>query len=126
MGQAGRLACRVCKGASKVLFYKTPALLLRLEMEVPFLFTYRELKIISAAPISQITDYLKELGAVPTETACGLKYELAGLEIDINQLENDPYPDIGAPRHTIEVHGDNNSAQDFLTAFRLRFLSAGG
>ena len=90
------------------------------------MFTYRELKIISAVPISQIMGYLNELGAVRIETACGLKYELAGLEIDINQLENDPYPDIGVPRHTIQVHGDKKTAQDFLTAFRFRFLSAGG
>ena len=90
------------------------------------MFTYRELKIISAVPISQIMGYLDELGAVQAETICGLKYELADIVIDINQLENDPYPDIGAPRHTIQVHGDKKSAQDFLTAFRLRFLSAGG
>ena len=90
------------------------------------MFTYRELKIISAVPLTQIMEYLKELGAVRIETTCGLKYELAGLDIDISQLENDPYPDIDVPRHTIEVHGDKKAAQDFLTAFRLRFLSAGG
>ena len=90
------------------------------------MFTYRELKIISAAPISQIIGYLNELGAIPLETTCGFKYELAGLEIEINQFENDTYPDLGVPRHTVVVNGDKESAQDFLTAFRLRFLSAGG
>ena len=106
------------------------------------MFTYKELKIVSAAPIDQITAYLCQLGAVEapgpanvvnaanaaniTNAANAWKYNCAGLEIEITANEDEAFPDIGVPRHTIAVHGDKNLAEDFLTAFRMRFMSAGG
>ena len=98
------------------------------------MFSYKELKIISAVPIAQITAYLCELGAVEApgpgpvseNVTNGRKYDCAGLEIEITANEDDAFPDIGVPRHTIAVHGDKNLAEDFLTAFRIRFMSAGG
>jgi len=88
-----------------------------------FLFSYKEYKIISAAPIAEIKKYLLELGAVPK---CGQKYDYADIEIEITAYNSDAYPDLGVPRHTITVHGDPIPAEDFLTAFRFKFLSAGG
>ena len=98
------------------------------------MFSYKELKIVSAVPIAQITAYLCELGAVespapgpdPDKVTNGRRYDYAGLEIEITANEDDAFPDIGVPRHTIAVHGDRALAEDFLTAFRLRFMSAGG
>ena len=108
MGQEN-LACRVCKGASY--------------LRRSFLFSYKEQKIISAVPIAEIKDYLHELGA--TEKP-GQKYDYTGLEIEISAFTDDTFPDLGIPRHTIAVHGDPVLAEEFLTAFRFRFLSAGG
>ena len=121
MGQGKTLACRVCKGASTVLF-------IRLVKEV-LLFSYKECKIISAVPITEIKDYLHELGAVPeyeNQGKQGLKYNYAGLGIEITAYTNGTLPDIGVPRHILEVHGDRKLAEDFLTAFRFNFLSGGG
>ena len=84
---------------------------------------YKEFKIISAVPIAEILDYLHELGA---KEKPGKKYDHAGLEILIAPYNDDKYPDLGIPRHTIAVQGDPISAEEFLTAFRFRFLSAGG
>jgi len=82
--------------------------------------------IISAAPIADIKAYLRELGAVPVHGENGQKYKYTGLEIEITAYTNKALPDIGIPRHTITVNGDRKLAEDFLTAFRFRFLSAGG
>jgi len=87
------------------------------------LFSYKELKIISAAPIVEILDYLHELGAKKKSEQ---KYDYAGLEIEITPYNDDTYPDLGIQRHTIAVQGDPDSAEEFLTAFRFKFLSAGG
>ena len=87
------------------------------------MFSYKELKIISAAPIAEILDYLHELGA---KEKPGKKYDYAGLEIEIAPHDDDTYPDLGIQRHTIAVQGDPILAEEFLTAFRFRFLSAGG
>jgi len=96
------------------------------------LFSYKELKIVSAVPIAQITAYLCELGAVeapgsgPENVTNVRRYTCAGLEIEITANKDDAFPDIGIPRHTIMVFGDKTLAEDFLTTFRLRFMSAGG
>ena len=87
------------------------------------MFIYEEYKIISAAPIARVREYLLELGAVEITKQ---KYEYNGLEIELTAYDDDKYPDLGIPRHTITVDGDPTLAEDFLTAFRLRFLSVGG
>jgi hypothetical protein len=87
------------------------------------LFTYNECKIISAVPIAEIKAYMRELGAVETD---GHNYVYNGLKIEITAYKGDAYPDLGIPRHTIVVHGDKAAAENYLTAFRFRFLSAGG
>ena len=94
-----------------------------------FLFYYKEHKIISAAPIMEIKEYFYELGAVEqaeqTEQA-GLKYDYANLEIEITPHTENGFPDLGIKRHIIKVSGDTNLAEDFLTSFRFKFMSAGG
>lgn len=87
------------------------------------LFSYKECKIVSAVPIADIKAYLHEIGA---KEADGLKFDYTDLKIEITAHESDTYPDLGIPRHTITVHGERATAEDFLTAFRFRFLSAGG
>ena len=87
------------------------------------MFTYSEHKIISAVPLADIMAYLNELGA--TENS-GQSYDYKDLNIVITPYNSDVYPELGIPRHTITVDGDKASAEDFLTAFRFRFMSAGG
>ena len=87
------------------------------------MFTYNEFKIISAVPIAQIKEYFHELGAVENTEQ---KYDYKELEIEVTDHNDDKYPDLGIQRHTITVHGDPILAGDFLTAFRFRFMSAGG
>ena len=93
------------------------------------MFTYKEQKIISAVPITDIKEYFEELGAVekngqPEQT--GLRYDYADLEIEITPYNENGFPDLGIQRHTIKVCGDTKLAEDFLTSFRFRFMSAGG
>ena len=87
------------------------------------LFTYKEHQIISAVPISEITEYLMELGGVVNPEQ---NFEYNGLDIKISPYTGDSFPDLGIPRHTINVYGDPVKAEEFLSAFRFRFLSAGG
>ena len=87
------------------------------------LFTYNEPKIISAVPLAEIKEYLHELGS---SEKTGLNYEHNGLGIAITPCNDNTYPDLGLPRHVIEVQGDPEKAEEFLSAFRFRFLSAGG
>ena len=93
------------------------------------MFSYKECKIISAVPIAEIKDYLHKLGAVSEyeiQGKQGIVYNYAGLGIEITAYTNGTLPDIGVPRHLIVVHGDRKIAEDFLTAFRFNFMSAGG
>jgi len=84
--------------------------------------------------MSEIEKYLRELGATPEQSPeqcpeqerLGHSYNYAGLRVEITAYEDDTFPDIGTPRHTIAVHGDPVSAEDFLTEYRFRFMSAGG
>ena len=87
------------------------------------MWSYKDNKIISAVPVIEIARYLDELGAVETDKQ---KYNFNGLTIEIVTYDGDAYPDIGIPRHTITVYGEKEPAEDFLTKFRFKFLSAGG
>jgi len=73
--------------------------------------------------MNDIKAYLLELGG---EEKPGLVYEYAGLEIEIAAETSDTFPNLGIPRHSISVSGDKALAEQFLTAFRFRFMSAGG
>ena len=93
------------------------------------MFIYKEHKIISAVPITEIKEYFDELGAVEQtgqQEQTGLKYDYASLEIEITPYKENEYPDLGIKRHTIKVRGDTKLAEDFLTSYRFRFMSAGG
>ena len=96
------------------------------------MFTFKEHKIISAVPITEIKEYFEELGAVrkPGQTEQpdkpGLTYDYTDLEIEIIPYTENGFPDLGIKRHTIIVRGDTNLAEDFLTSYRFRFMSAGG
>ena len=87
------------------------------------MWSYKDFKIISAAPKAEIIKYLHELGAIETQET---SYDYEGLKIEITAYHDDEYPDLGVPRHMITVHGDPIPAEVFLTKFRYRFLSAGG
>ena len=87
------------------------------------MFSFKECKVISAVPIAEIKKYLHELGASEKP---GQKYDYGSLEIKIAAYNDTAFPDIGVPRHTITVNGEKALAEDFLTSFRFRFLSAGG
>jgi len=87
------------------------------------LFSYRDCSIISAIPLWEIQAYLAELGAV---AASELVYTYAGLEIEVSACASDVAQSLCIPRHSIHVRGDKALAEQFLTAFRFRFLSAGG
>jgi len=102
------------------------------------MFTYKEHKIISSVPAAEITGYMHEIGA--SEKVCveltgsvqkntiktGALYEYNGLEIKISLYNDLALPDLGIQRFLIEAHGDRAAAEEFLTAYRYRFLSAGG
>lgn len=87
------------------------------------MFSYNECKIISAAPLAEIKSYLRELDCTETSE---LVYEYAGLKIEITPTENSALAILNIPRHMIHVSGDRTLAEQFLTDFRFRFLSAGG
>ena len=87
------------------------------------MFSYKELKIISAVPADDIFGYMREIGA--SEKTGGL-YEYGGLEIEISVYIDNALPELGIIRYLIEARGERSAAEDFLTAFRFRFLSAGG
>ena len=87
------------------------------------MFSYDECKIISAVPLADIQAYLRELGA---QEKPGLIYEYVGLKIEIIPLTNKATINLQIPQHLIQVHGDKALAEQFLTAFRFKFLSAGG
>ena len=90
------------------------------------MFTYNERKIISATPLADITAYLTGLGGVAKPGADECVFEYAGLEIVIAPMQDSAFPALGIPRHLIDVRGDKALAEQFLTAFRFRFMSAGG
>ena len=87
------------------------------------MFSYTEHKITSAIPLNDIQAYLRQLGA--TEKP-GLVYEYAGLEIKITPAPNKAAISLNIPQHLIQVQGNKTLAEQFLTAFRFKFLSAGG
>ena len=87
------------------------------------MFSYKDCTIHSAVSLPQIKLYLSELGA---EQISPLKYRLGGLEVEIAPSINPVLNNLNIPRHTIEARGERAAAEDFLTGFRMRFLSAGG
>ena len=87
------------------------------------MFVFKEHKIISAVPLADIKKYLSELNAYEINE---WEYDHAGLVIKITPFEDSTYPDLGIPRHIISADGDKTSAEEFLTAYRFRFMSAGG
>ena len=74
-------------------------------------------------PLPEIKEYLLASGAI--ERTLNV-YDHEGLEVKISVYTDSTLPDLGILRHTIEVNGDKPLAEKFLTAFRFRFLSAGG
>ena len=88
------------------------------------MFIYSNLSIDSAIPIQEILDYFAEIGAErsPNDT-----YLFNGLEFEVISYESEISPSFSIPRHNITVlTGNRTAAENFLTNFRLRFLSAGG
>ena len=92
------------------------------------MFTYNELKIVSAVPVARIREYMDEIGA--NELAAGEKhglvYKYNDLEIEITACSDVAFPEFGISKHIISVTGGKTPAEEFLTAFRYRFLSVGG
>lgn len=87
------------------------------------MFSYKELSIQSAIPLADIQAYLAEIGAKETSS---LVYRYGALEIEITKSANNTPEILNIPRHKIQVKGNRANAEEFLTGFRLKFLSAGG
>ena len=88
------------------------------------MFTYSKLSIDSAIPLQEILDYFDSIGVVHTD---GGDYSYCGLEIRLIPKETQISPSLNIPRQEIVIlSGERRIAEDFLTNFRLRFLSAGG
>ena len=87
------------------------------------MFSYNEHQIISAVPLVDIQVYFQELGAQEKQK---LVYEYRGLKITITPVANKTAANLQIPQHLIKVQGDQTLAEQFLTAFRFNFLSAGG
>jgi len=87
------------------------------------MFTYNRLEIISAVPIDDIMAYFSQIGA--KQVLFGT-YVLEDIEITVTPYEITTFRFFNAPRHAIYVTGDRATAEQFLTNFRLRFLSVGG
>ena len=88
------------------------------------MFVYKECKIISGIPLSDIKEYL--LSELEAKEKLDNIYEYNGLEIEITACMDKSFPSFSIPRHLINVRGDKTLAEQFLTAFRFRFMSAGG
>jgi hypothetical protein len=92
--------------------------------EASYLFSfYNDLSVKSAIPLEDIKIYFNEIGV--TEKP-GLLFEYGDLEITISVGVNEAMKNLGVPQHIIIVKGDRAKAEQFLTDFRFRFLSAGG
>ena len=88
------------------------------------MFTYSKLSIDSAIPLQEILDYFEEIGV---ERFSRDTYSYSGLEIQLIPRENQISPSFNIPNHEIVIlSGERQIAENFLTNFRLRFLSAGG
>ena len=88
------------------------------------MFTYSQLKIDSAVPVQEISDYFAAIGAVRSSANT---YLYCGLEIKLFSKNDEITPGLNIPRHEIIIlSGERAAAEQFLTNFRLRFLSAGG
>ena len=87
------------------------------------MFTYNNLKILSATPLRDIEQYLGGLGAERNERGT---YTLGGIEVAVIPVEAASFGKFDIPRHEISVTGNRAAAESFLTGFRLRFLSLGG
>ena len=94
------------------------------------MFTYTELKIISAVPLTEILEYFRGLGAVDTGYKAslteGLLFNYNDMEIKITGYHDPALPELGIKRYQIELRGERAAAEEFLTAYRFHFLSAGG
>ena len=92
------------------------------------MFSYDEFVIKSATPLSDITSFFSEIGAIEKSE---LTYEYSAdssepLEITISIGINEALKKLNVPMHTISVSGNTDIAGKFLDNFRLKFLSAGG
>ena len=88
------------------------------------MFTYSGLSIDSAIPIQEIYDYFSEIGV---KRCNGSMYTYRGLEIEVAPSNLADYPSLNIIRHRITVlSGGRSEAENFLTDFRMRFMSAGG
>ena len=88
------------------------------------MFTYSKLSIDSAIPLQEIEEYFANLGVKRSDHET---YLFCGLEIQLIPKENLLLPSLNIPRHKIVIlSGERLVAEEFLTNFRLHFMSAGG
>jgi hypothetical protein len=96
----------------------------RLLKEASYLFSYdNDLSVKSAIPLEDIKRYFSEIGV---KEKAGLLFTYDDLEIKIIVGINEAIKNLQIPQHTIIVSGARAKAEQFLTDFRFRFLSAGG
>jgi hypothetical protein len=88
------------------------------------MFTYSKLSIDSAIPLQEIEGYFESIGVLHSPEGT---YLFNGLEIKVTSRVNRLSLSLSFPQHRIEIlSGERHKAEQFLTNFRLRFLSAGG
>jgi len=87
-------------------------------------FTYSKLSIDSGIPLQEIDEYFATIGGKPSSYGT---YLFAGLEIKVTPEANLLSASLILPRNKVEVlEGERIVAEEFLTNFRLHFMSAGG
>ena len=88
------------------------------------MFTYNKLSIDSSIPYEDIMDYFMSIGAVPSSDDT---YLFPDLKVKVISRESRNMGGIIIPRTEIIIlNGERDLAENFLTNFRLKFLSAGG
>jgi len=87
------------------------------------MFSYDDLHIISGIEIPLIHAYLKEIGAISTKENI---YNYENITIFLQPLEESFFGIFPVSRCKITAQGDTTACENFLTSFRLRFLTLGG
>ena len=93
-------------------------------IEVLNVFTYNEWSIESGIPLQEIEEYFAAIGGRRSSDEI---YLLGGLRVKVTSEVNVLSASLILPRNKVIVlSGETQAAEEFLTNFRLHFMSAGG
>ena len=88
------------------------------------MFTYNELSIDSGIPLQEIEGYFATVGGKRSSDGT---YLFGGLEVKVTSQVNLLSASLSLPKNKVIVlSGERLVAEEFLTNFRLYFMSAGG